>query len=281
MGKLSFKDVLPLTGSSHTMPHIGFGVFRSDETTCKASCLSALKLGYRHIDTAQYYENEVQVGEAVRESGLPRESVYVTTKIMQPVGSVEKSLQALRESVGKIGLGYVDLFLIHSPSSGKEGRKELWTALEELKKQGGTKDIGVSNFGVKHLEQLREFSSTTPVVNQIELHPWCQQREVVDYCKKNGIVVQAYAPLVRAQKNDDPTLQSIAEAHGVSVPQVLVRWSLQHGFVPLPKSDNPDRIKSNVDVYDFELTDEEIKKIDDKVLPDEEGAICPYLGNCP
>lgn len=151
MGKLSIKDALPLPGSSNKIPHIGFGVYRSEGPLCKASCLTALKLGYRHIDTAQYYENEAQVGEAVLESGLPRESVYVTTKVMQPVGSVEKSLQALRESVEKIGLGYVDLFLIHTPSSGKEGRKELWTALEQLKKEGGAKDIGVSNLYVSPL----------------------------------------------------------------------------------------------------------------------------------
>jgi len=178
-------------------------------------------------------------------------------------------------------LGWVDLFLIHSPSSGPDGRREMWEALEKLKSEGGAKNIGVSNFGVNHLEEIKGYSRTIPAVNQIELHPWLQQSEIVDYCVKEGIVVEAYAPIVRAQKNDDPDVVSIAEAHSVTPAQVLIRWSLQKGFVPLPKSDNPERIKCNADVYDFELSDEEMEKLNGKALPGGEGAICPYLVNCP
>lgn len=145
MAPMAFTDTVPLPASKLTIPRLGFGVFLSSSEVCKNSCITALKLGYRHIDTAQYYENEKEVGEAVRESGLPRGDVFITTKIMNPTGSVEKTLEALRDSVKKIGLGYVDLFLIHSPSSGKEGRRELWEALEALKEEGGTKSIGVSN----------------------------------------------------------------------------------------------------------------------------------------
>ncbi|RPB05576.1 Aldo/keto reductase [Choiromyces venosus 120613-1] len=281
MPKFTIQDVLPLPHTPLKIPRIGFGVFRSPPNQCVKSCLAALKTGYRHIDTAQFYENEEEVGEAVRQSGLKRSDVFVTTKIMNPEGSVEKTLESLRASVKRIGLGWVDLFLIHTPSSGPDGRREMWEALEKLKNEGGAKSIGVSNYGVKHMEEIKGYSRTIPAVNQIELHPWLQQSEIVDHCFKEGIVVEAYAPIVRAQKNDDPDVVSIAEAHSVTPAQVLIRWSLQKGFVPLPKSDNPERIKSNADVYGFELSDEEMGKLNGKALPGGEGAICPYIVNCP
>ncbi|PWW78050.1 Aldo/keto reductase [Tuber magnatum] len=275
MPKFTIQDVLPLPRTPVKIPRIGFGVFQDppNKPECVSSCLAALRAGYRHIDTAQYYENEEAVGEAVRQSGLKRSDVFVTTKLGEPQGSVEKTLESLRASVERIGLGWVDLFLVHTPVSGSEGRREIWEALEKLKDEGGTKSIGVSNYGVKHLEEIKGYSSTIPAVNQVELHPWLQQSEIVDYCFKEGIVVEAYTPLVRTQKNDDPDVVSIAEAHSVTPAQVLVRWSLQRGFVPLPKSYNPERIKSNADVYKFELSDEEMERLNAKALPGGEGAL--------
>ncbi|KAG0127349.1 NADP-dependent oxidoreductase domain-containing protein [Tuber indicum] len=283
MPKFTIQDVLPLPHTPVKIPRIGFGVYRDppNQAECVKSCLAALKMGYRHIDTAQLYENEEAVGEAVRQSGLKRSDVFITTKIWKPEGNVEKTLDSLRASVKRIGLEWVDLFLIHTPTSGPGGRREMWEALEKLKSEGGAKSIGVSNYGVNHLEEIKGYSRTTPAVNQIELHPWLQQREIVNHCFKEGIVVEAYSPIVRAQKNDDPDVVSIAEAHSVTPVQVLIRWSLQKGFVPLPKSDNPERIKSNADVYDFELSDEEMERLNGKALPGGEGAICPYNVNCP
>ncbi|KAF8244723.1 putative aldo-keto reductase [Wilcoxina mikolae CBS 423.85] len=243
-------------------PNIGFGVYQSPPGVCKQSCLAALQFGYRQIDTAQYYENEAEVGEAVRESGIPREEVFITTKVMSPRGSVEKTLERCRQSVKEIGLGYVDLFLIHTPSSGPKGRKELWQALEKLLEEGGTKAIGVSNYGVRHLEEMKTYSTTMPVSNQIELHVQCQQRPIVEYCKKNGIQVEAYCPLARGKFLDDPIITKLAKEHNVTPAQVLIRWILQHEYIPLPKSDNPRRIKENADVYHFELSPSEMEVLD-------------------
>ncbi|KAL4817136.1 NADP-dependent oxidoreductase domain-containing protein [Aspergillus spinulosporus] len=258
-------DLLPLPNSSVKIPRLGFGVYRSPATQTKQSVLKALETGYRHIDTAQFYANEKEVGEAIRDSGLPRSEIFVTTKILAPAGSPEATYEKIVESVNKIGGqdGYVDLFLIHSSSSGFSGRKDLWQALEKLLEEGRTKSIGVSNFGVKHIEEMKEYAKVWPPhVNQIELHPWCQQRVIEKYCKKHGIIVEAYSPIVRNYKANDPTLVEIAKKYKKSTQQVLIRYALQKGWVPLPKTDNPERIVSNADVFDFNITDEDISVLD-------------------
>lgn len=250
----TITSTLSLPNSGAKIPRLGFGVYLSPSEVTKKSCLTALKAGYRHIDTAQYYANEEEVGEAMRESGIPRSELYVTTKILGGGKDVDSTVQMLLDSVKKIdgAHGYVDLFLIHSPNAGAQARKNMWQALEQAQKMGKIRDIGVSNFGIGHIEELKSFAKVwPPVVNQIELHPWCQQRDNVAYCEKNGIVVEAYCPLVRNQKADDSTLKSLSEKYGVTTGQVLVRWSLQKKWVPLPKSDNPGRIAQNADVYGF------------------------------
>ncbi|CZR54779.1 probable aldo-keto reductase [Phialocephala subalpina] len=262
--RLSITDLLPLANSSVKIPRLGFGVYQSTSKVCVNSCLTALKAGYRHIDSAQYYTNEKEVGEAVRQSGLKRSEVFITTKILSPGGSVEKSYQSCLESVMKIDGedGYVDLILIHSASSGSKSRKEMWQALERLLEGVKVKGIGVSNWGIGHIEELKSFAKFyPPQVNQIELHPFHEQREVVDFCHKNNIIVEAYCPLVRNQKANDPTLNEIAKTHNKTVGHVLIRYCLQKDWVPLPKSDTPSRIVENANVYDFELSKEEMAKL--------------------
>ncbi|KAJ5104877.1 Aldo/keto reductase subgroup [Penicillium alfredii] len=263
----SFKitDLLPLPNSNVRIPRLGFGVYRSPTDQCGKSCLKALETGYRHIDTAQFYANEKEVGEALQASNIPRDRVFVTTKILSPAGSVDANYDKLLASVHKIGGadGYVDLFLIHSSKSGPEGRKQMWQALEKLYEEGKAKSIGVSNFGVQHIEEMRSYAKVWPPhVNQIELHPWCQQRTIDAYCKQNGIIVEAYSPIVRNYKANDPTLVEIAKKYGQSTQQVLIRYALQKGWVPLPKTDNPDRIVSNAEVFGFDISKEDMAELD-------------------
>ncbi|KAH6866981.1 NADP-dependent oxidoreductase domain-containing protein [Alternaria rosae] len=263
---LSINSTLSLPNSQYKIPQIGFGVYLSPKDVCVASCKKAFEAGYRHIDTAQYYANEEQVGQALKESGLPREDVYITSKILSPGEDVESTYKKVAESVEKLAGkdGYADLFLIHSPNGGKEARKLMWLALKQAQEKGIVRDIGVSNYGIQHIDELASIDSkaSLPAVNQIELHPWCQQREVVEYCKSKNIVVEAYCPIVRNEKANDATLASIAKKHNKEPNQVLIRWSLQKGYVPLPKSDTPSRIVGNADIYGFELDKEDMAKLD-------------------
>jgi diketogulonate reductase-like aldo/keto reductase len=265
--QLTLASTLPLPNLSITIPRLGFGVYRSTDTQCITSCLNALKAGYRHIDTAQFYANEAEVGVAIRRSGLQRSDVFVTTKILGAGGSVEKSYEKCVASVEKIDPGeggYVDLFLIHSPNSGSAKRKEMWLALERLYEEGKAKSIGVSNFGVGHIEEMKGYAKVWPPhVNQIELHPWCQQRVIDEYCQKHGIVVEAYSPLVRNTKSHNETLVEMSKRYGVTTAQILIRYSLQKNWVPLPKSDTPSRIIANAHVYGFEISKEDMSTLDE------------------
>ncbi|KAH9840557.1 Aldo/keto reductase [Rhodofomes roseus] len=245
--------------SGYTVPLLGLGVYQNDD--CVPACLAALKHGYRHIDSARMYRNEDQVGQAVRESGIPREKVFVTTKIYDPDHGYESTLKVVDESLQRFGFDYIDLYLIHSPLSGKKRRLETWRALLDAQKAGKIRTVGVSNYGIKHLEEIREAGLAQPAVNQIEVQPFCQQRPIVEYCREHGIFVQAYCPLVRG-RFDEPVLQEVARKYKKDVAQVLVRWSLQHGFSPLPKSARPERVVSNADVYDFQISEEDMAKLD-------------------
>ncbi|OTA61498.1 Aldo/keto reductase [Hypoxylon sp. EC38] len=251
----------------HRISQLGFGVYNSPPEVCVQSCLTALKNGYRHIDTAQLYGNEAEVGQAVQRSGLSRQDVFLTTKVLSPAGSADETYQKCVESIRKLDPrndGYVDLFLIHNPDSGSEGRRLLWQVLERLYDEGRAKSIGVSNFGIRHIEELKAVAKVWPPhVDQIELHPWCQQKEIVQFCEQHGIIVEAYCPLVRNTKSEDETLVSIARKHGVTPNQVLIRYCLQKNWVPLPKSDDPDRIRTNADVYDFGLDEDDMRALND------------------
>ncbi|KAI0812271.1 NADP-dependent oxidoreductase domain-containing protein [Irpex lacteus] len=241
------------------MPLLGLGVYKNYTTT--ASVTEALKAGYRHIDAAQAYRNEGHVGLALKESGLKREDVFITTKVISKHHGYEKTLRVVESSLESIGGGYIDLFLIHDPYAGTKLRLETYKALQDCRKEGKIRSVGVSNYGVKHLEEIREAGYETPAVNQIELHPFCQQKPIVEYCRRNNIVVSAYSPLLQG-KMDHPVLQSIARKHNKDAAQILIRWSLQKGFVPLPKSATPARIRSNTQVYDFDLDQDDMERMD-------------------
>eukprot|EP00195_Chlamydomonas_chlamydogama_P014418 CAMPEP_0202891642 /NCGR_PEP_ID=MMETSP1392-20130828/1651_1 /ASSEMBLY_ACC=CAM_ASM_000868 /TAXON_ID=225041 /ORGANISM="Chlamydomonas chlamydogama, Strain SAG 11-48b" /LENGTH=274 /DNA_ID=CAMNT_0049575457 /DNA_START=162 /DNA_END=986 /DNA_ORIENTATION=+ len=244
------------------LPLIGLGVYKStpgNETY--DAVISALKLGYRHIDTAQMYQNEVDVGKAVRDSGVPRSEIFVTTKLWRSEWGHQRATSAIQASLQRLGLEYVDLLLLHCPGDAAT-RAETWRALEEAVTKGLIRSIGVSNFGVAHLEKLLSTAQIPPAVNQIELHPFLQWREVVGYCKEKGIVLEAYSPLVKSQKLQEPVLASMAERYQVTPAQLLIRWSLQSGFVPLPKSVNPKRQAENLDVFGFSLSDADMQTLD-------------------
>ncbi|EJU03849.1 Aldo/keto reductase [Dacryopinax primogenitus] len=246
--------------SGYLIPRLGLGVYKNDDPTL--ACEAALAAGYRHVDSALGYKNEKAVGEAVRRSGIPREEVFVTSKVHSLRHEYEEAKAAVEESLSNFGLPYLD-HLIHDPKSGKEKRLETWHALVEKQKEGKLRSIGVSNFGVNHLEEIKDAGLPTPAVNQLELHPWCQQRDITEYCAANGIVVEAYTPITRGKYFDNPTATRISQAHNKTPAQVFLRWSLQRGFVPLPKSSQPDRVRAKAQLYDFDLTEEEMNTLDD------------------
>ncbi|KAL4079888.1 NADP-dependent oxidoreductase domain-containing protein [Scleroderma yunnanense] len=251
------------------MPLLGFGVYQNYDA--KPSVLEALKAGYRHIDSAQAYKNEGAVGEAVKVSGVPREEFFITTKCVSKTHGYDSTLKGVDESLERFGFEYIDLFLIHDPFSGTERRLATYKALLDAQAAGKIRSVGVSNYAVKHLDEIKNAGLQMPAVNQIELHPFCQQRPIVEYCRAHSVVIQAYCPLVRGRM-DHPVIQAITNKYGRDPAQVLIRWSLQKGFVPLPKSATPTRIRSNANVYDFELTPEEMGQLDSLDLG-KEGAI--------
>ncbi|KAF8505824.1 Aldo/keto reductase [Russula emetica] len=256
---MSIRSTVVLSGGVAAMPVIGLGVYQNPN--CKPACLAALQSGYRHIDSARAYKNEAQVGDAIRESGVSREDIFITSKIHQIAGGYQSCLDAIDNSLRNFGFDNLDLYLIHSAYGGKTIRLEAWKALLAAKKAGKLKSVGVSNYNVKHLEEITEAGLELPAVNQVELHPYCQQRPIVDYCRAHGIIVQAYTPLVRGEF-ENPVLQELSKKYGKDPAQILIRWSLQHGFVPLPKSQNPDRVRSNIDVFGFEISKEDVEKLD-------------------
>lgn len=243
------------------MPQLGFGVFKvknGNETV--ESVKKAVEVGYRAIDTAAIYENEEGVGQAIRECGVPREELFITSKVWNTEQGYDTTLKAFEDSLNRLGLEYLDLYLIHWP--GKDKYLETWRALEKLYKDGKVKSIGVSNFHVHHLENLLANSEVKPVVNQIELHPLLTQVEIRDYCAKHEIKVESWSPLGRGNLLEEPTINHIAKKHGKSPAQVLIRWHLQHDLVVIPKSITPSRIKENAQVFDFSLSLNEMNQID-------------------
>ena len=246
------------------IPVVGLGVFQTPPGAVTQQAVRwALEAGYRHIDTAAMYGNEVDVGTAVRESGVPREEVFVTTKLWHTEQGYEPALRAARRSAEALGLGYIDLYLIHWPRAPTpEERLGSWKAFEELQTEGLVRSIGVSNFAPRHLEPILARARSPPVVNQIEFHPFVYDSEILAFCDRHKIRVEAYSPLTRNRRLDDPTIAEIARAHARSPAQVMIRWGLQHGVVELPKSVHRERIEENARVFDFALSTDEMARLD-------------------
>ncbi len=251
----------------NTIPQLGFGTYLSEPDDCYKAVLCALECGYRHIDTAAFYRNEAAVGRAVRDSSIKRDEIFVTTKLWNDDQGYDNTRKAFEKSFNELGLDYIDLYLIHWPipkgheSDYAELNDGTWKAFNELKAQGLIRSVGVSNFLPEHIERLYNASGVLPVINQIELHPALPQWETVEYCKSKGIAVEAWRPILKGEANAVPQLNEIAAKHGVTPTQVCLRWELQRGIIPLPKSVTPSRIAQNADVYGFSLDDEDMQKI--------------------
>lgn len=248
------------------IPVLGFGTFKAKggEEAYRA-VLEALKAGYRHIDTAAIYQNEESVGQAIKDSGVPREELFVTTKLWNSQQTYEQARQAFAESLAKLGLDYLDLYLIHWPNpkplrendAWKIRNAEVWRAMEDLYQEGKIRAIGVSNFLPHHLDALFETAKILPAVNQVRLAPGVYQEEVVDYCREKGILLEAWGPFGQGELFDSKLVQEIAANHGKFVAQIALAWSLAEGFLPLPKSVTASRIQANLDCFGIELSHEE------------------------
>ncbi|MGP7818497.1 aldo/keto reductase [Niallia sp. 01092] len=264
MEKMNLQSTVTLANGVK-MPWLGLGVFKvEDGETTTYSVSTAIKNGYRSIDTAAIYDNETGVGKGIAEgiaaAGIKREDLFITTKVWNDDLGYEETLQAFEVSLEKLGLDYLDLYLIHWPKEGKY--KDAWKAIEKLYKDGKIKAIGVSNFQIHHLEDLMKDAEIKPMINQIELHPRLTQKELISFSQKHSIQVEAWSPLMQGQLLDNEELQEIAAKYNKSVAQVIIRWDLQNNIITIPKSIKEHRIIENGNVFDFELTKEEMDQID-------------------
>jgi diketogulonate reductase-like aldo/keto reductase len=250
--------------NSLKMPQLGFGTWALQEGgEAKQAVEDALELGYRLIDTAKLYGNEKSVGEAIRASGISRSEIFVTTKLWNSDQSYKTALAAFDKSLQRLGLEYVDLYLIHSPAEGPQKALDSWKAMENLCGQGLIKSIGISNFDPKQTQHLIDNAKIKPAVNQIKFHPfvYSEWKDTLEFCKKNGIIFEAYSPLARGAGMDNAAITKVAKAHNKTNGQIMLRWALQHGTVPIPKSSHKERMIENMDIFEFELTKEEMQEL--------------------
>ena len=256
MPKVTLRDGVDI-------PQLGFGVFQVPPEDTAEVTTRALLTGYRHIDTAAAYQNEAAVGQAFKASGLDRDEVFITTKCFNDDHGYEQARRAFHASLDKLELDFVDLYLIHWPVPSQDKYVETWKAFIELQEEGLVRSIGVSNFQPDHLRRVIDETGVTPSVNQIELHPRLQQPGLRREHEELGIATEAWSPLAKAQVLDDPTITQIADAHGKTPAQVVIRWHLELGNIVFPKSETPERIEENLDVFDFHLTDDEMEQIEE------------------
>lgn len=243
------------------MPIFGLGLYQSESgEEAQRAVRHAVELGYRHFDSAAVYKNEADLGQALKDTGIARDEVFVTTKLWNDDQGYDAALRAFDASLEKLGLERVDLYLIHWPKEGE--RKESWRALEEIYKSGRARAIGVSNYTIPHLEELLAHCQVTPAVNQVEFSPFLFQRDLLDFCRQAGIQLEAYSPLTRGKRLDDATLTAVAQKHNKTAAQVLIRWAIDHQVVVIPKSVTPSRIEENAAVFDFELDGEDLTRLD-------------------
>ncbi|MGH7195651.1 MAG: aldo/keto reductase [Candidatus Saccharimonadales bacterium] len=243
------------------IPQVGFGLWQvTDQTDFDNAFQAAVKSGYRHFDTAQIYGNEQMLGAALAKSNLKREDVWITTKIAVNHFGHKKAKKSFEESLEKLQTNYVDLLLLHFPVTVL--RKKSWLALEEIKAAGQAASIGVSNYTIRHLEEMKSYAHEMPAINQVELHVFLQQPELIEYCHQNNIAVEAYSPLAHAKAGaDNPLLQELAKKHHKSFAQIMLRWLIQNGLIILPKSVTPKRIQENINIFDFKLDKEDMQNL--------------------
>ncbi len=262
------KDQIYVLQNGTKIPKLGFGTWQlSDAETAYKSTLAALKAGYRHIDTAAIYGNEESIGQAIIDSGIPRNEIFLTTKLWNDSHSYNKALKEINNSLKKLKTDYVDLYLIHWPNpiqyrnNFEESIKETWKAMEEIYKIGKARAIGISNFKPHHIQVLLENSEIAPMVNQIRLYPGFEPKEMINSCKRHGMLIEAYSPLGTGKIFESEELKKIAQKYNKTIAQICIKYSLQKGYIPLPKSQNEERIKENFAVFDFELSEEDMQKI--------------------
>ncbi|KAJ5713022.1 oxidoreductase [Penicillium malachiteum] len=259
--------------SGYEIPRLGFGVYKTPADETERCCLEAFKAGYRHIDSASKYFNEAGCGNAIRASGIPRDQIFFTTKVGGDITYDQVKAQVTK-SLAESKLDYIDLMLLHHPRGGSENRKGAWRALVEAVEEGKVRSIGVSNYGVHHLDELEQHIIDLETeragkgrggivsVNQIELHPWLAHKEIAEWCEKRDIIVEAFCPIVRGTRFEEPSVKKLADKYSKTPAQILLRWSIDKGHVPLVKSVTPSRIASNADVFDFTLTAEEVQELE-------------------
>lgn len=245
----------------NTIPQLGYGVWKIDDQDASKAVQNAIRTGYRHIDTARIYENEKGVGEGIRNCGIKRNDLFVTTKVWNADQGYDSTLKACEGSLARLGLDYVDLYLIHWPAPERDLYVETWKAMIHLKKEGFIKSIGVSNFRISDLERLINETGIVPVLNQIELHPAFQQHELRHFHKKHHIATEAWSPLGQGKLLEDTSLAEIADAHGKTVAQIILRWHIEIGNIVIPKSQSPERMVENFAIFDFSLTEADHEKI--------------------
>ena len=242
------------------MPKIGFGTYKTgNEKDTIIAIKEALNNGYRKIDTASFYCNEVGIGKAIKESHIPREEIFLVSKVWNDKHGYENTIKSFNESLKRLDTDYLDLYLIHWPTN---LNTQTWRALEDLYKQGKVKSIGVCNFKENHLDDLIKNANIIPMVNQIEMHPKRTQKDIISYCENKNIQVVAWGPLSRGKVFSEPIMIELANKYNKDIGQIILRWHIQNNIVPIPKSSNPKRIKSNIDVFNFELSKEDMIKID-------------------
>jgi diketogulonate reductase-like aldo/keto reductase len=260
MNKNPDVNIYTTLNNGISMPLLGLGVYDMYQKEAIQAVLWALEIGYRLIDTASMYRNETEIGEAVRQSQVPRNELFITTKVNNIDQGFDKTLRAFDQSMQKLNCDYIDLYLVHWPL--RSTRKDTWLALEKLYQEGRVKAIGVANYLIPFLEELKSYAQVVPTANQVEFSPYLYLSDLLKYCQNQSIQLQAYTPLIRGQKNNDPKLLTLAEKYSKTPAQIILRWALQHGVSTIPKSSNLNRLQENFNVFDFEISAEDMQKID-------------------